>query len=333
MIRLASPSYTGRELRWIADSFEQAQRHRIRLGEQLRAVLQGRDESWRLSPSDMGAPDAILAAIRKGETLGPVSLLGHAYQTHWKLEQQMLRALGACLEVHPAWPWLSQVKGVGPSLAGKLLARLSVDAADTPSAFWAYCGLATVPGSEYRCTACGLAVGFPASYQVSGTHQQLGSTRRCPGRLECVRGPEDGARAAQPSPGRGVHSPYDRRAKQVCYLIGTAFLKAGGPYEQFYRRQRAKLDADKAGWTPIRKHLTCLRKTEKLFLAHLWLVWREALRLPTTRPYALSTEAGFISPDQMIQAGADRVPPKPPRRKATSESVLLSLMSRETQTK
>jgi len=30
--------------------------------------------------------------------------------------------------------------------------------------------------------------------------------------------------------------------------------------------------------------------TEKLFLAHLWLVWREQLGLPVTAPYADSRD-------------------------------------------
>jgi hypothetical protein len=34
-----------RELRWIADSYEQAQRVRIQTGERIRALLQGRDSA------------------------------------------------------------------------------------------------------------------------------------------------------------------------------------------------------------------------------------------------------------------------------------------------
>ena len=317
MIKLASPSYTGRELRWIADSFEQAQRIRVQTGEQIRAVLQGRDESWAVEMPVCEDPNSMLAAIRKGDTLGPVALLGRAYKCHWDIEREMLQALGECLHAHPAWPWLAEVKGIGPSLGGKLLARLRVEEADTPSSFWAYCGLATVPGIEYRCEQCELSVGFPTTYQVSGSHQQLGSKRKCTGKLQPVRGPEDGARVAQPGPGRGTRSPYDRRAKQVCYLIGAAFLKAGGPYEQFYRRQRAKLDAERPGWTTIRKHLTCMRKTEKLFLAHLWLVWREAVRLPITDPYGVEDDLGFIAPEEMIGNGASVAPsPRIMRRSA-----------------
>jgi hypothetical protein len=118
-------------------------------------------------------------------------------------------------------------------------------------------------------------------------------------------------------------APYDRRAKQVCYLIGSAFLKAGGPYEEFYRRQRAKLDTDRPGWTTIRKHLTCLRKTEKLFLSHLWLVWREAVGLPITMPYAMREEPGFIAPEEMIgQASTPRLSRPATHRTHTKRSAM-----------
>jgi len=82
MIRLASPPYTGRELRWIADSHEQAQRVRVQTGERIRAVLQGRDETWGAQNVATGDADSVLATIKKGDTLGPVTLLGQAYKWH-----------------------------------------------------------------------------------------------------------------------------------------------------------------------------------------------------------------------------------------------------------
>jgi hypothetical protein len=40
--------------------------------------------------------------------------------------------------------------------------------------------------------------------------------------------------------------------------------------------------------------MTALRKMQKLFLAHLWLVWREGIGLPVTRPS--TTEAECLGP-------------------------------------
>ena len=295
----------ARSLRWLADTAEQAQRVRLQTGERIRAVVQGRDEAWFAPPVEVDANE-LLKRIRKGETDGPVPLLGRTYRRHWEEEQEMLREMRDALEAHPAWGWLQGVKGVGPGLAGKLLARLDATKAETPSAFWAYCGLATVPGTAYECEVCGLRAAFPESFRISGAHQALGSTRPCSGALVRVADPGREVRVAQPKPGRGVQASYDRTAKKLCYLVGTSFLKAGGPYEELYRRERVKLDRDRPGWAAARKHLTALRKTEKLFLSHLWLIWREAVGLPTTEPYAQAQQdhTGWIDPWEMVSSEA-----------------------------
>ncbi len=304
----------GRELRWIADAYEQAQRTRIQTGERIRAVVQERDETWEVETELPGDADELLKQIRQGLTDGPVPLLGRTFRRHWEAEQELAEAMKQSLQQHPAWPWLERVRGVGPTLAGKLVARLDATKADTPSAFWAYCGLATVPGTEYRCAECGYVAAYPVSYRVSGTHMRLGSSRKCTGALEVSRGPEEGVRVAQPKPARGERASYDQYAKTVCYLIGASFLKSGGAYADYYRREKAKLERDRPGWPAARRHLTALRKTEKLFLSHLWLVWREALVLPLTEPYAHAVQdhESLIDPWAMV-AGADAsLPPTPP---------------------
>jgi len=97
---------------------------------------------------------------------------------------------------------------------------------------------------------------------------------------------EGARRVAQPRPSRGENAPYDREAKKLCYLIGISFVRQGDAYRRYYQDQRSRLDVAKPDWIPRRRHLTALRMTEKLFLAHLWLVWREELGLPVTAPYA-----------------------------------------------
>ncbi|HEV2131791.1 MAG TPA: hypothetical protein VGR27_11840 [Longimicrobiaceae bacterium] len=271
-------------MRWIADAYEQAQRVRVQTGERIRAVLQARDETWHSDEPATGDAETVLKQIRSGKSEGPVPLLGRTYRRHWEAEQEMAQAMRQALQDHPAWPWLSGVRGIGPTLAGKLVARLDATRAETPSAFWAYCGLATVPGVEYRCPTCGYMASFPESYRVSGAHTRLGGRGRCPGQLEVSR--TEGVRVAQPKPARGQKASYDQYAKKVCYLVGTSFLKSGGAYSEYYRREKAKLEAERPGWATARRHLTALRKTEKLFLSHLWLIWRGALGLPLTQPYA-----------------------------------------------
>ena len=298
-----SDGLSVRDLRWIADAYEQAQRVRVETGERIRAILQGRDERAEAVDVTVSAVD-VLTAIRRGETDGPVPLLGRTYRRHADEERELRRAMLTALTDHPAWPWLSKVKGIGATLAAKLLARLDVTRAPSPSSFWAYCGLATVPGIEYRCQTCGLRASFPTRYRVKGTHLRQDTKSACTGTLTSYRGPDTGVRVAQPRPASGEKAAYDQYAKKVCYLIGVSFLRSGSAYEQYYRVQRERMERERRGWTSGRVHFTALRKTEKLFLAQLWAVWREAVGLPITSPYAQGVlgREDYISPHQMIES-------------------------------
>jgi hypothetical protein len=269
--------------RWIADAYEQSQRVRIETGERIRAVVQGREQDSE--PLDVSA-DEILKQIAKGDTLGPVPILGRTYRRFWQEEQDLRKDMLTSLKEHPVYPWLSRVRGIGPTLACKLVARFDAEKADYASSFWSYAGLGTVPGERYKCEKCGLVRAWPVGTNVTGKHQSL-SKGRCTGKLEKIAGPEDGVRCAQPRATRGEKRSYDAYAKKVCYLVGTSFLKAGGPYEEHYRKHRARLEVERPGWADGRKHLTALRITEKLFLSHLWQVWREAIGLPTPDPWVM----------------------------------------------
>lgn len=294
---------TQSDLRWLADAYEQAQSIRKATAERIRALLQGRDDTWGDHASDED-PDIILKLIAKGEELGPVPILGRTYHRHRTEEDELRKEMNAALKAHPAWPWLNRVKGIGPTLGAKILARFDPRKAEHASSFWSYAGLGTVPGERYKCETCTMVRAWPVGYEVTGKHKALGKERQCKGKLVKIAGPEDGVRAAQPRPSRGQKSPYDQYAKKTLYLVGCSFIKAGeGPYEAYYRKHRARLEIERPGWADGRKHLTALRIVEKLFLAHLWQIWREALGLPISDPYALAElgHTGFIDPWSMVE--------------------------------
>lgn len=212
------------------------------------------------------------------------------------------------LAEHPVWPWLSQVGGMEPELADALLSRLDATRAETPSAFWAFCGLATVPGTEYRCSTCGYRAIFPTSQRVSGTHMRGDGAGACPDRLRAAPGAGAALRTAQPRPTSGERGAYDGHSKRACYQIGAALLRADGAYREYYRGEKATLDRSRRDWAEARRHLTALRKMEKLFLAHLWLVWREALGLPLTEPNpdAVARGATVLGPWEMVRPAQRR---------------------------
>lgn len=113
---------------------------------------------------------------------------------------------------------------------------------------------------------------------------------------------------------------YDPFMKTICWKIGESFVKSGGYYREQYDRFRkqedeknpdkqklpAKLkkelesddhkvrakalkEADKyEGLFPAHKHERAKRKTVKLFLADLWMKWRELEGLPVTDPYIIA---------------------------------------------
>jgi Transposase IS116/IS110/IS902 family len=270
------------ELRLLHQLFEEAQRSRVAHGERLRAIFQGRSYSGASSTSE--DPDELLKLISKGESVGAPRILEHAYARAVEDEAEAAKALGETIEQHPVWPWLSNIRGIGRLLSARLLSRLDITRAKTPSAFWAYCGLGTIPGIMYRCAECGLEVAYPVGYQSREAHMRRSSARPCTGSLEPVQGAAT-TRVAPRRTSLGGRASYDAQARISCYLIGVSMLRCGSEYRSFYDTERARLAASRPGWAPKRCHLSALRKMEKVFLRDLWLAWRKAEGLPVVAPY------------------------------------------------
>ncbi len=275
-------TYAASELRLLYQLFEEAQGSRIAHGERLRAILQGRSLSSLVS--SVRDADPLLKAIGHGETAGAPRILERAYSRAVDDEASAAAALRETIEQHPAWPWLSNIRGIGHLLAARLLSRLDVARAETPSSFWAYCGLGTIPGAAYRCSRCRLEVAYPLGYQVPGTHRTLNGRRECSGELEAVADKQP-TRVAPRRSTLGGRASYDAQARISCYLIGLSMLRCRSEYRSFYDSARAKLAVSRPGWTPKRCHLSALRKMEKTFLRDLWLAWRTAVNLAVVPPY------------------------------------------------
>jgi hypothetical protein len=274
--------YDASELRLLYQLYEEAQSSRIAHGERLRAILQGRSVSRLVSSIEDADP--ILKAIGQGESAGAPRILERAYSRAVDDEAAAADALRETIEHHPAWPWLSNIRGIGHLLAARLLSRLDVARAETPSAFWAYCGLGTIPGVSYRCPLCGLELAYPLGYQVPATHQTLGGRRACSGELGAVAGSRP-TRVAPRRSALGGRASYDAQARISCYLIGLSMLRCRSEYRSFYDASRARLAASRQGWTPKRCHLSALRRMEKQFLRDLWVAWRTAVNLTVVPPY------------------------------------------------
>lgn len=113
------------DLRWQVDLYYQVQKIRIALGNRVDAIVRGVDR-------------------------GDLDRLKRWYDQFLKLEEQVEREMAHEVQSHPVHRWLTSIKGIGPTLASKLIALVGPDecmaARDTPSKLWAFAGLA--PGRK-----------------------------------------------------------------------------------------------------------------------------------------------------------------------------------------
>lgn len=107
----------------------------------------------------------------------------------------------------------------------------------------------------------------------------------------------DGQRE-KPTKGEKLH--YNNRLKTACYLIGSSFLRANSPYRRVYDAAREYYDANRPDWTKAHKHNAAMRKMIKMWLSHLWEVWRKIEGLPVREPYAHGqlTHEHYYSPQE-----------------------------------
>lgn len=164
------------------------------------------------------------------------------------------------------WKWITSIKGLGAGgLAAQLLAQIDdISLAPTVSALWRYCGYAVIDGCAEKNT-------------------------------------------------KGEKSHFNRRLKSICWLIASQFLRQQTPvYADIYyaekERQRVlypekiKING-KWKYNDGHLHNRALRVMAKIFLQHLWIVWRGYEGLPVSLPYAhdIGGHTKYIQPPSLTQ--------------------------------
>jgi len=163
-----------------------------------------------------------------------------------KAARQTMVGHGA--DVGPIWDWLRAVKGLkAGGQAAKLLAQIDdIGKFDTVSKLWRFAGYAVINGQAER-------------------NQ------------------------------RGEKSHYNRRLKSICFVIAEQFIRQQTPIyvDEYYaekerqrRKHPEKVKVDgKWKYNDGHIHHMAMRKMIKIFLQHVWVVWREYEGLPTEGPY------------------------------------------------
>lgn len=92
----------------------------------------------------------------------------------------------------------------------------------------------------------------------------------------------DGKRE-RPVKGEKLH--YNARLKTMVWRVIDLQVKSRGPYRKFYDDAKHTYQTTRPDWTKMHIELASRRKAAKIFLSHLWVVWREAEGLPTRSPW------------------------------------------------
>ena len=193
-------------------------------------------------------------------------------------EQEALhfRQMTATLEKIPVYvSYLNQQRGIGPAMAGVLIATLDPPKARYVSSFWAYAGLDV--GSDGR-----------------------GRSRRQEHLVERSYIDKNGKEAMR----MGV--TYNPWLKTKLFTLAGSFMRSASPWRQVYDGYKHRLQTDSvrekctvgeykkrhaAGedttkiWTPGRIDMAAKRYMLKMFLADLWVHWRKLEGLPVTETY------------------------------------------------
>jgi hypothetical protein len=217
-------------------------------------------------------------------------------------EKDIALYIKTLVERQPIWTeWLKDVNGIGPILAGGLIAFIGdISRFDTISKLWAYAGEHTL----WRCKNCE-ARAFPNEVEknrwMEKTFLRLKevnerATKKEKANEEALRAkvgkmvcscehPEAVQERARRKKGELMEwNPY---LKTHCWKISDAFVKKKGAYRSLYDKFRAEEDRNHPELTDGHRFARATRRTVKVFLAHYWIVARKQKGLSTRPPYAI----------------------------------------------
>jgi hypothetical protein len=196
-----------------------------------------------------------------------------------RLESQetlQFRQMTATLEKIPIYiNYLDHQRGIGPAMAGALIATLDPQKARYVSSFWKFCGLDV--GADGR-----------------------GRSRRAEHLVERAYTDKNGKQATRMS------VTYNPWLKSKLFTLAASFMRSNSPWREIYDGYKHRLMTDpmrekidvkewkkcyaagedcKNLWTPGRIDMAAKRYMLKMFLAELWTTWRKLEGLPVTETY------------------------------------------------
>jgi len=172
-------------------------------------------------------------------------------------------------EVGPVWDWLTSIKGLGAgSLAAELLSHFDdVALYATVSKFWRFSGWAVIDGKIDRCT----------KGEKSHYNRRLKAT--------CFLIADQFVRQQTPLYADIYYAEKDRQKQlhpePICKTCGAVGVQVG----KNWKCTKCKATGFGLSFTPAHVDKRAKRKMIKIFLQHLWVIWRESEGLPVSEPY------------------------------------------------
>ena len=189
------------------------------------------------------------------------------YKEQEAQEAAHFRRLESVLEDFPIWTqYLKGIRGCGPAMAGVILSEIDIHKAQYASSLWSYAGLDVVNALD------------PETLEVTGQGRSRRETHLV--RRKYIN--RDGQEAERNSI---TFNPFLKT--KLVGVLGSSFLRAGGPYADVYRNYKARLQnmEDHKGKTKQHIHNMAIRYAVKRFLADLYVAWRTLEGLPVTAEY------------------------------------------------
>lgn len=195
-------------------------------------------------------------------------------------ESRQFRQLTVALDLFPIYvEYLSKQVGIGPAMAGVLLAYFDVHKARHISSFWKYAGIDVAADGRGRSRQKEHLVEREYTDKNGKTDTRLSVTYE-PFLKSKLMGVMASSFLRSNSPWRQVYDDYKHRLESDPNRIKVTVAK--------WKKQYANGDDVSNLWPPGRIHSASMRYMIKMFLADLWVKWREMEGLPVTQPYPVA---------------------------------------------
>lgn len=232
--------------------FNTIQAGRIAMGNRIRAIASGRSDA---TPREL-------------------DILRRWSRTFEADEQQIDNDITELSASVPIIHEMTKVKGVGILYAARIASEIDITKCDTVSALWKRAGLGL---GKYWVDSRGRVVAPEIGNQWVSRDGVMKREK-----VVVVPNPDWHLKTIRDRMVSGYLVSYSNALKTTMYNVAVSFLVTKSPYAVVYYDAKAGYESK---WTAGHAHHAALRKMSKIFLSHLWEVWRLQEGLPIRRAY------------------------------------------------